>query len=221
MADIGDYQDDEFFEGEGFTEETYEGADGDPDIMKKRVQEMEDELDKLNKMQQQVESQISTAADSVDEKSIYVGQVDYESNPQELKAHFSPCGTVNRVTIICDKHSGHPKGFAYIEFANKESVENALKLDDSTFRGRQIKVLPKRQNIPVIAVRGRGGRGPPRGRGGRGAPYYPPPAPYYRGGGGGGRGRGRGAPPPWAAPRGGYRGGRGGRVSAYYNQGYY
>ena len=30
--------------------------------------------------------------------------------------------------------------FAYIEFAEKESVEKALKLDDSHFKGRQLKV---------------------------------------------------------------------------------
>jgi RNA recognition motif-containing protein len=30
--------------------------------------------------------------------------------------------------------------FAYVEFVDKESVENALKLDDTTFKGRQLKV---------------------------------------------------------------------------------
>ena len=30
--------------------------------------------------------------------------------------------------------------FAYVEFADKESVENALALNDSLFKGRQIKV---------------------------------------------------------------------------------
>lgn len=30
--------------------------------------------------------------------------------------------------------------FAYIEFSNKESVDNALKLDDTHFKGRQLKV---------------------------------------------------------------------------------
>lgn len=30
--------------------------------------------------------------------------------------------------------------FAYVEFADKESVENALVLNDSLFKGRQIKV---------------------------------------------------------------------------------
>ena len=75
---------------------------------------MEEELDRLNKMQQQVERQISSASDSIDEKSIYVGQVDYEATPEELRAHFAPCGTINRITIMCDKVTGHPKGLVWL-----------------------------------------------------------------------------------------------------------
>ena len=48
--------------------------------------------------------------------SIYVGQVDYSSTPEELLAHFESCGTVERVTIVCDKFTGKPKGYAYLEF---------------------------------------------------------------------------------------------------------
>lgn len=33
-----------------------------------------------------------------------------------------------------------PSRFAYIEFADKESVRTAMALDESLFRGRQIKV---------------------------------------------------------------------------------
>jgi polyadenylate-binding protein 2 len=40
----------------------------------------------------------------------YVGQVDYEATPEELRAHFCPCGTINRITIMCDKITGHAKG---------------------------------------------------------------------------------------------------------------
>ena len=44
------------------------------------------------------------------------------------------------MTILCNKFDGHPKGFAYVEFSDKDSVSTAMALDDSLFRGRQIKV---------------------------------------------------------------------------------
>jgi polyadenylate-binding protein 2 len=46
----------------------------------------------------------------IDACSVYVGQVDYSATPEELLAHFGPCGTVERVTIVCDKFTGKPKG---------------------------------------------------------------------------------------------------------------
>nr|XP_027788928.2 embryonic polyadenylate-binding protein 2 isoform X1 [Marmota flaviventris] len=76
-----------------------------------------------------------------DHRSIYVGnQVDYGGTARELEAHFHHCGQVHRVTILCDKFSGHPKGYAYIEFATESSAQAAMELDESIFRGRVIKV---------------------------------------------------------------------------------
>ncbi|ERE89378.1 polyadenylate-binding protein 2 [Cricetulus griseus] len=46
--------------------------------------------------------------------------------------------------------------FAYIEFSDKESVRTSLALDESLFRGRQIKVIPKRTNRPGISTTDRG-----------------------------------------------------------------
>lgn len=92
-----------------------------------------------------------------DHRSVYVGNVDYGGSAAELEAYFNPCGEIHRVTILCDKFSGHPKGYAYIEFASKSSVKAAVRLDESTFRGRVIKVLPKRTNFPGISSTDRGG----------------------------------------------------------------
>lgn len=118
-----------------------------------------------------------------DLRSIYVGNVDYSATAQELEAHFHGCGSINRVTILCDKFSGHPKGFAYVEFGDKDSVQTAQALDDSLFKGRQIKVNAKRSNRPGISTTDRVPRGGMRG--GMGNQY---------GGGymGAPRGRGRG-----------------------------
>ncbi|NXN87874.1 EPA2A protein, partial [Bombycilla garrulus] len=92
-----------------------------------------------------------------DQRSIYVGNVDYGGTAEELESHFNSCGQINRVTILCDKFSGHPKGYAYIEFEEQSSVKAAVALDESVFRGRVIKVLPKRTNMPGISSTDRGG----------------------------------------------------------------
>lgn len=49
---------------------TGNGEDTEIEEMKKRVQEMEEEQEKLTQLQHQVEKQIHTAADSIDENSV-------------------------------------------------------------------------------------------------------------------------------------------------------
>ncbi|KAI8339633.1 hypothetical protein BC941DRAFT_421030 [Chlamydoabsidia padenii] len=112
-----------------------------------------------------------------DIRSIYVGQVDYGTTPEELQAFFEQCGPINRVTILRDKYTGHPKGYGFIEFSDESSVAHALSLDQAEFRGRQLKVTAKRANVPGLMPRG--GRG--RGRGGHrgGGRGYAPPIPVY------------------------------------------
>ncbi|UNI15708.1 hypothetical protein JDV02_002215 [Purpureocillium takamizusanense] len=157
--------------------------------MKRRVAEMEEEAKKLREMQATLEQQSADLADdkeSVDARSIFVGNVDYSASPEEIQAHFQSCGSINRVTILLDKFTGQPKGYAYVEFTEPSLVAQALVLNESVFKGRNIKVTPKRTNVPGMS----------RGRG--------------RGGFRGGRGFGRGS-----FPRGGYRGGYRGRARGY------
>lgn len=133
----------------------------DPELeaIKARVKEMEEEAEKIKQMQTEVDKQMAgsttglSAALSLEEKqeidtrSVYVGNVDYGASAEELEAHFHGCGTINRVTILCNKADGHPKGFAYIEFGSKEYVETALAMNETLFRGRQIKVIYIQSNI--------------------------------------------------------------------------
>lgn len=68
----------------------------------------------------------------------------------------------------------HHQGFAYIEFLEADAVTNAVLLDGSELRGRNLKVLPKRTNVPGLKARGRGRGGFRGGRayGGRGRGGY-------------------------------------------------
>jgi len=45
-------------------------------------------------------------------------QVDYGSTAEELEAHFHGCGAVSRVTILCNKFTGHPKGLVFCYVSN-------------------------------------------------------------------------------------------------------
>lgn len=71
-----------------------------------------------------------------------MGNVDYAVTPEELQSLFQACGTVNQITIPTDK-GDKPKGFAYVEFENEESVAAALNVTGTTLRGREIKVTHK------------------------------------------------------------------------------
>ncbi|ESW31711.1 hypothetical protein PHAVU_002G261500 [Phaseolus vulgaris] len=129
------------------------------DEMKRRLKEMEEEAAALREMQAKVEKEIGSVQDPVnaaasqankeeaDSRSVFVGNVDYACTPEEVQQHFQSCGTVNRVTILTDKF-GQPKGFAYVEFVEVEAVQEAILLNESELHGRQLKVLPKRTNVP-------------------------------------------------------------------------
>ena len=77
---------------------------------------MEAEAAKLREMQSQLDQQQQQSGDirenkeDVDSRSVFVGNVDYGATPEEIQTHFGTCGTINRVTILLDKFTGHPKG---------------------------------------------------------------------------------------------------------------
>eukprot|EP00128_Syssomonas_multiformis_P013314 Colp12_sorted_trinity150504_noHs@31143 len=154
---------------------TNEIEDPELEAIKQKMKEIEEEAEKLQKLESEVKKNMGAPGavsiedkEEIDTRSIYVGNVDYGATPEELQAHFSTCGTINRITILCDSHTGQPKGYAYIEFMDKEAVNHSLALNDSIFRGRQLKVTAKRTNVPGLkAKRFRGAPGA-RGRG-RGA----------------------------------------------------
>ncbi|NWQ90999.1 PABP2 protein, partial [Burhinus bistriatus] len=184
---------------EGDSAEELAVPDPELEAIKARVREMEKEDERLKELQLEAATHLIMSSEAgtgclfpktteekmeVDQRSIYVGNVDYGGTAEELESHFNSCGQINRVTILCDKFSGHPKGYAYIEFEEKSSVKAAVELDESIFRGRVIKVLPKRTNMPGISTTDRGGyRGRFQARGGlaqRGG-YYGGQHPRVRG----------------------------------------
>lgn len=50
-------------------------------------------------------------------------QVDYGATPEEIQQHFQSCGNINRVTILCDKFTGHPKGSVALALQRGKNVQ--------------------------------------------------------------------------------------------------
>jgi RNA recognition motif-containing protein len=46
---------------------------------------------------------------------IYVGNLSFDVTEEELRTEFAAFGKVESVSIITDKYSGRPKGFAFVE----------------------------------------------------------------------------------------------------------
>ena len=148
---------------------------------------MEAEAAKLREMQASLDQQdndLREDKEDIDARSIFVGNVDYGASPEEIQAHFQSCGSINRVTILLDKFTGHPKGlvrlhpillrpllvslmgprltvgcrYAYVEFTEPQLVAQALVLNESMFRGRNLKVglfFAKRLRTADLRVAGR------------------------------------------------------------------
>jgi cold-inducible RNA-binding protein len=109
-------------------------------------------------------------------KNIFVGNLSFNTNEDELRQLFEPHGQVDRVSIMTDRDTGRSRGFGFVEMASNEDGEKAITaLNGSQVGGRTINVNEARPKTERSGGGGGGGGG--RDRGERGG----------RGGGGGGR----------------------------------
>jgi len=116
-------------------------------------------------------------------KKLYVGNLPFTASEDEIRELFERHGAVDKVSVITDRETGRPRGFAFVEMGEGANADAAIQaLDGRDFGGRSLRVNEAQDR--------RGGGG---GAGGGGGGGY--------GGGGGGRGGGGG----------GYGGGGGGR----------
>ena len=72
---------------------------------------------------------------------IYIGSLSYEVTEEDLRQEFSAFGEVTSVSVITDKFSGRPRGFAFVEMASKSEGEAAINsLNGKTLKERTIVV---------------------------------------------------------------------------------
>lgn len=73
--------------------------------------------------------------------NIYVGNLSYKVDEEDLTGIFGEYGDVSSVKLIKDKFTGSSKGFGFIEMANAEEGQNAIaELNNAEIDGRKVKV---------------------------------------------------------------------------------
>ncbi|MFV3407463.1 RNA recognition motif domain-containing protein [Bdellovibrio bacteriovorus] len=96
-------------------------------------------------------------------KKIYVGNLSFNVDQDQLNDVFAEFGTVDSVNMITDRDTGRSKGFAFVEMSTETEARAAIeKLNGMELAGRAMNISEAKPQEP------RSGGGPRRNGGGFG-----------------------------------------------------
>jgi cold-inducible RNA-binding protein len=81
---------------------------------------------------------------------IYVGNLSYSADNEQLVQMFSAYGEVVEATVVIDRDSGRSKGFGFVEMSDAAAARNAIAslngtmLDNRTIRVNEAQPRPER-----------------------------------------------------------------------------
>jgi len=97
--------------------------------------------------------------------NIYVGNLSFDAGEDDVKQLFEAHGQVSSVSIIKDKFTGRPRGFAFVEMPQDSEAQSAIAaLNGQDHKGRPLTVNEAR---PRTENREGGGGGFKGNRGGQ------------------------------------------------------
>jgi len=101
-------------------------------------------------------------------KSLFVGNLNFQTTESELSELFKPFGQVTRINLVKDRETGRARGFAFVEMPNDEEAAKAIAgLDGKLVGGRNLKVNEATPKGAPRTPRSSGGGGNRGGGGGR------------------------------------------------------
>ena len=88
---------------------------------------------------------------------LFIGNLPYTATEAELREHLSSVGVPVSIVLPVDRETGRPRGFAFVDYADRAVAEEAIrKFDQAPFKGRGLAVSEARPREE------RGPGGPPR-----------------------------------------------------------
>jgi RNA recognition motif-containing protein len=104
---------------------------------------------------------------------LFVGNLPYDATEDEIRQHFSVVGDLSYVSIPLDRETGKKRGFAFVEFANEQKAQEAIRqFNNQPFKGRPLAVNEARAK--EAGPRPAGGFRPPPPGPRPGMPMRPP-----------------------------------------------
>ena len=117
-------------------------------VVYKTIEEAKSAVKSLNKFELEGRHLHVTMAGNVDKDfktTIFIGNLNYKSDEEEIRKYFEDCGTVEYVRLVRDSKTQRPKGFCYLKFSEKSSVIKAIEKNGLDFNGRPIRVFKARK----------------------------------------------------------------------------
>jgi len=65
---------------------------------------------------------------------LYVGNLAFQTNSQQLQELFAQAGTVESASVVEDRDTGRSRGFGFVEMSSKEEGEAAI----AQFNGKEV-----------------------------------------------------------------------------------
>ena len=72
---------------------------------------------------------------------LFIGNLPYSATEAELREHLSAVGVPASVVLPVDRETGRPRGFAFVDYADRGVAEEAIqRFDQQPFKGRPLAV---------------------------------------------------------------------------------
>ncbi|EHJ49343.1 RNP-1 like RNA-binding protein [Solidesulfovibrio carbinoliphilus subsp. oakridgensis] len=92
-------------------------------------------------------------------KKLYVGNLPFSTNEDEIRDMFSAYGEVQSVNLIVDRETGRLRGFGFVEMTTEGADAAMEALNGKAFGGRDLRINEAQERQPR---QGMGGSGAPR-----------------------------------------------------------
>jgi len=71
---------------------------------------------------------------------LYVGNLPFTATEDTVRTLFAVHGTVEKISLISDRHTGRPRGFGFVEMSNSDASRAMQALNGQDFDGRSLKI---------------------------------------------------------------------------------